>query len=678
MLKSFVAVGLLFLLAFGPPAEAGNDLTGEQVYERITSERPRLYFRPGDIPALRERCRTFQRDAYERIKDSVDSELSTPGSARNCAETALVYLVTGDAAYAEAGRRKLLAQVDSFRRNASALRSWRRRSTDQRRYLYLATDWLWEAMPPSERRQVAEDLVYVARQWLEDSPGWLRDPYMGGYNQWSNAFLVGALLARSGVADEAARELLLAGYDPYWTMMQGRFQMAQDDGGIIAGFNYAVHNYLKMNLDFLLVMKNAAGVDLFERDYSLRNAGIWFAYGMHIPWRLPKIGDSGDGRRDFDSGSAITILSAAAGLYQDPVAQQLARELGNSPPGTLPRGAHPLLELLLADPRLPGALPDSSYPRARHFEGLGHVYMRTDWTPDATHALFFCEDAVGNHQHDDVGSFLIYRGGELAADTAGRIHTTLSHNTLLLKRGDEGVQRSSRSPGRRPFDRLLPYPFPAPFDMGEIVAFETNEHYTYVAADIARAYPEGRASELVRHFLWFVPNTFVIFDRVTTPPDVEAVWQVCALEEPQVEGRQAVITASERTVWGQTERGGQLFIRSLLPRDAVLAKTYQELTGAEGSSDSIWRITARSAGANPDDPFLHVLYAATPEEETGPAVDLVHQRGRVGARVQADGRTYHVLFNTTGPPGGTVRIAPDGVRRELTTEVQPQTGDGRR
>ncbi len=456
--------------------------------------------------------------------------------------------------------------------------------------------------------------------------------------------------------------------------MKSRFQFAQDDGGIPTSYNYAVYNYLKMDLDFLLVMKNAAGVDLFPRDYALRGAGIWFAYGMHVPWRLPKTADSGDGLRDFDSGSARFILGACAAIYHDPVAQQIAADLASNP--NSPRaGAYPVLELLLSDPRLPAALPDATYPRARMFEGLGHVYMRSGWTPDDAHALFFCGDSIGNHMHNDVGSFLIYRGGELAADARGRIFTTLSHNTFLLRRGDDGEQRPTRPLGELlNGGRLLPYPFPPPHDMGDIVAFETNGRYTYVAGDFARAYPEGRASELARQFVYLMPNTFVVFDRVTTPADVEKVWQLHCVAEPQLEGRQAVITAPERSTRGQVERGGRLFVTSLLPADAAMEKDFQRLTGAENNRDSIWRITVRPAVAGTNQPFLHVLYAATPDRAEGPPVRLVEEPGHVGAEVQADGHSYRVLFGVAGPVGGTITI--DGAARELTTGIQDQSGDG--
>ena len=333
------AVAALLLLALLPGlcAAAEEDLTGQQVYHRFTNDHPRLFFRAADLPAVRERCATFQQAAYASLKARVDAELDSPGSFPNCAETALVYLVSGDAKYAEAGRRKLLAGTAYLRQNAADMTSWTRASTDARRYIYLAADWLWQAMTPAERKQVSDDLVAVAREWLSDSPAWLRNAYMGGYNQWSNAFLCGALLAKSGgAADDVPTPTRASCSSSAMTStwnctMKARLQMAQDDGGIISGYNYAVYNYLKMDLDFLLVMKNAAGADLFARDYMLRGAGIWFAYGMHMPWRLPKIADAGDGLRDFDSGSAVFCLGACAAIYHDPVAQKLAAELVGSP-----------------------------------------------------------------------------------------------------------------------------------------------------------------------------------------------------------------------------------------------------------------------------------------------------------------------------------------------------------
>jgi hypothetical protein len=142
-----------------------------------------------------------------------------------------------------------------------------------------------------------------------------------------------------------------------------------------------------------------------------------------------------------------------------------------------------------------------------------------------------------------------------------------------------------------------------------------------------------------------------------------------------LDGRQAVITAAQRTTFGQVERGGKLFVTSLLPADAVMAKDFQQLTGDENTRDSIWRITVRPAAAGMAQPFLHVLYAAPPDQAAGPQVRLLQEAGRVGAEVQADGKTYRVLFNTTAPVGGTITIGDQS--RELTTRIQAQSGDGR-
>jgi heparin/heparan-sulfate lyase len=287
-------------------------------------------------------------------------------------------------------------------------------------------------------------------------------------------------------------------------------------------------------------------------------------------------------------GENLAVLAAAR--FRDGVGQGWVDEvLSKIPMGwsrdSAGRGAV-WGKLLWYDPDLPPVLP-KDLPPSRLFPENGHAVMRSDWTPDATVALFRCGrfgeiDGHWGRNNADNLHFLIERKGVLAADT-GAVHSlnnaalgfagarehrddlihiteyarqTVAHNAItvgsgpLVLRDYRGaplaiVQRGGQSPIQDaswwPLWGLpAPKPSDRPFREGRIVAYETSPLFDYAAGDATYSYPPTRVKSITRQFVYLRPDTFVVFDRVAAAGEgQEMTWMLHALYEPAWNGTTA-------------------------------------------------------------------------------------------------------------------------------------------
>jgi heparin/heparan-sulfate lyase len=224
-------------------------------------------------------------------------------------------------------------------------------------------------------------------------------------------------------------------------------------------------------------------------------------------------------------------------------------------------------------------------PPARLFPENGHAVMRSDWTPEATYALFRCgrfgeiDGAWGRNNADNL-QFVITKAGILAADT-GAVHSlnnaalgfagsqvhsdglphireyarqTIAHNSITvgsapleLRGWKDALLGTVRSGGQSPIQDKswwkawgLPEPKPGdrPFKEGAIVAYETSPLFDYAAGDATHSYPPTRVKSITRQFVYLRPDTFVIFDRVASAEaGWETNWLLHALYEPAFDGQ---------------------------------------------------------------------------------------------------------------------------------------------
>lgn len=200
-------------------------------------------------------------------------------------------------------------------------------------------------------------------------------------------------------------------------------------------------------------------------------------------------------------------------------------------------------------------------PPARLFPENGHVVMRSDWTEDATYALFRCgrygeiDGRWGRNNADNL-HFLINKRGILAADT-GAVHSlnnaalgfagsqvhsddlphirayarqTIAHNSITV--GSKPLELRARNNAllatvhgggqspiqddswRKSWDCPKPKAGDRPFREGRIIAYETSPLFDYAAGDATHSYPPGRLKSITRQSVYLRPDTFVVFDRV--------------------------------------------------------------------------------------------------------------------------------------------------------------------
>jgi len=360
---------------------------------------------------------------------------------------------------------------------------------------------------------------------------------------------------------------------------------------------------------------------------------------------------------------------------------ELAKHVANRP-----RVAeHPsalINEFLWGPPHDQDPLPMDSFPLAHLASGVGKVYARSDWSPDATWFRFECGDYWNNHQHYEVGNFEIFRHETLATESGeyydylsnhdvNWLIRTIAHNSMLVYQPDEQWSQM-RDGGRNAYHndggQAKKWEWTVSdldtwkarresFTRGSIVGYENRPEYMYVAGDCTQAYAATKLESWVRQVVFLRPDTFVIFDRVvSTRPDYKKTWLLHSRFEPQIEGSTFTIANGD----------GRLIVQSLLPQEPQVQTVEGYSYGGHPfppSSDRLsatankWRIELSPSDQQKEDVFLHVMTTG----ELRPAT-LVKRNGAIGVRVG----DAEVEF--TGAAGGSLKIG--GRQFPLKAEVK--------
>jgi hypothetical protein len=314
---------------------------------------------------------------------------------------------------------------------------------------------------------------------------------------------------------------------------------------------------------------------------------------------------------------------------------------------------------------------------SHHSPGPGYVSARSSWDEDATYFFFKCGDRFTAHQHLDLGTFLIYRGEELAGDGGhydefGSEHDvnyhlrTIAHNTILVDdpeetwpairagkvTGNDGGQHHDwphhngavGDPQQWQRERSL-------YDIGNITAFADHGKHVYIAADCTKAYRASKLESFVRQIIYMRPGTFVILDRVvSTKPDYRKTWLLQAMKQPEPMGKQLVVTNG----------AGRLFVETLLPAEAKVNVVrgedlyrYGERTYApkrDTGPAPECRVEISPSRPQKEDFFLHVLTAVDATVDSVPTAELKETADKIWVLVG----------------GATLWFAKDGAGADVT------------
>ena len=492
-----------------------------------------------------------------------------------------------------------------------------------------------------------------------------------------------------------ALQILEALYEDYRTRAAPALELAGAGGGWAEG--YYIHYWLYEWLIFCEVAFRCEGIDLyamapgFYRQRAIASAFEMYPgiceYGSRRP--IP-MGDGGGIVFGGDRDKALSARRILVSRFRDDPAHHYVHAFNETTPRSSV-GVYAYKDFLWRDTAVPRR-ELGNFKLSHISTGPGYVYARSSWDDDATYFFFKCGDRFTAHQHLDVGQFLIYRHEELVGDGGYYVDwqsphivdyyvRSIAHNTVLIHDPDEQWPniRAAKVTGN---DGGQWFPWPHHngavvdpgqwhggrdlYDIADIMAFEDQGDYIYVAGDCTRAYSPKKLKTWIRQIVFIRPGTFVIFDRVeATSPAFRKTWVLQAMKPPTGTPPSMVITNGK----------GRLFVQTLLPENPTVelfsgdelysygGRAYPPSRQPPGPAPEC-RIQVSGRGGTEVEHFVHVLTAT--DAEVGGVPQATLQEGEQEIVVTAGGA--QVAFSKEAP-GGQVRIG--GSSRQLASEILP-------
>ena len=340
---------------------------------------------------------------------------------------------------------------------------------------------------------------------------------------------------------------------------------------------------------------------------------------------------------------------------------------------------------------------DGSPLKARHFETLGQIFMRSGWTPDATYCSFSSGPAITQHKHYDDNNFIIYKYDHLALDTGDRgrqddlnlsyyYGQSVAHNVILIQKDGEELPTFWGSKTDDPGANVN-YGGQVSLTGSEVTGFETNDDYTYIASDATRSYGP-KAEECVRQFVFIYPDWFVVYDRVASADaSSEKDWLLHFKNRPVIKGDLLRADSGDGRLFCQTflpeERridliggpGKEFWVkdRNFEISQKSIEQDKKKLTEpGRGPYYGDWRIELKPTDGKKEARFLNVLTAASTKVSKPVKAKYLKDGGRDGVRLKINGKTVTVWFNREGAVGGEIIMS--GTPKAFTQSVQEQAG----
>ncbi len=714
---------------------------------KIRKDHPRLFFNEDTWPAVRARALGPERDCYEAMKKRVDAYPDEPrgdsgGPAFERGEviagkthrmtaikeakewgpqamqTAFVYLMTKDKRYLEKARKMLVESIRVYHECYRQRRAvhW---YSETRISVLAAYDWIYNDLTPEQRRAILVPLLAHVDdvQPGKGKPAIYRingsDHTTGFYGVKNLVWYAGLAACGDGIDDARAKRFLELGYKYNQDLFDYRKMCAGDDGGLASATPaYSMGWYPYAQFNFLHTWRSAIGEDIAPQWPHLAYFPVWIMWNWIAAADTPKqfgTGDSYHYTNDLNVWATWGHMTQIMHFYgqSHPDCAAVAGYVRSRCPRKGFAGPFSVYPLLMTD--LDKAPPPRDVSRgkllARHFESLGQVIMRSGWGPDDTYCLMTIGSKVPSHKQYDENHFTIYKKGFLALDSGTRgiskdFHLrhyyaqTVAHNCVLIHMPDEPFAHYW-GPAYTGPEGKVSYGGMCRSTGGKVAAFETNDHYAYVAGDATACYRDKKCRLALRQFVFVAPDHFVVCDRVTsTRPEYKKAWLLHTQNEPVVGGAQ----------FRADEGAGRLFCRTLYPTDAVLTKIggpgkefwangiNWELNDAVKRQNAAqkkrtgkamllgnWRMEVSPTAPRAEDVFLHLIEVGDGSLERMCRADRLEGSGSVGVRFAAGDRTVEATFGTTGGASGHVKIAANSkvlFDKDLAQQVMPQAGLG--
>lgn len=492
------------------------------------TQHPRLFLTPQRIAQLREEIATFRKPhwdtlrakadelarrhppEYERAIRNNDPEQLWQRDVGNAFPTlAMAWVLTGDEKYRKA--------VSEWAMASCAYPAWghpeKNPGTDlaaghQLFGLAVVYDWMYQDLDPHVLATIHQALLERGRAMFAGVGR--RNSYLQNH-LWVDA--TGLTAAALAIPEEAETAQWLE-------VARDKFRRSDDALGSDGASHEGV-GYWSYGVEYLLKFWTLSA-DLLGED--LRSSW-WQKTAMYrLYLGLPRLAltkrntvvDIGDCTRQDYYGPDYLLFNLAH-RFHDPYAQWLGLELESA---NVTSDVAPFLNLLWFDPRQKST-PPSDLPTLRHFEDLGIVSARSDWSGKESLVVFksgppaghdevkkgFTFDPGFGHVHPDANHFIVFGNGEwIIQDDGYRWKETGQHNTLLV---DGFGQKGEHQMWFRPKP-------PLPLE-GEpsILAAESNPTFDFMAGEAEGAYePEAGLRRYVRRLIFWKPATLLVIDDI--------------------------------------------------------------------------------------------------------------------------------------------------------------------
>lgn len=498
--------------------------------------------------ALAERLAASEPPAYDAAGgDALDNEqLWQREVGYALPHLALARLLTGERRFLEALRRWALAGCAYPTWGLGWVDGKDLAASHQLFGLAVAYDWCGAELDAEARGAIAGTLarrgarMFAAAARPSGPVWWSRTPLNN--HQWVNC----GGLAAAGLAlwDEhpaAADWVAFAG---------GRIREAMalfaPDGASHEGLIYWAYGAQAL-LQYMHLARELLGEDLHDHPWWRSTA----AYRLYLTlpeaaWSRGNFGlvNLADCRRSGDCGPEH-VLRRLAAEFRDGHAQRLAARL-EAAGITTPQSYW--LNLVWFDPAVPERPPEE-LPTLRHFENLGLVSARSDWSGRESLVVFKCGPSAGHraaasgdpalgsgHPHPDANHFLVFGAGQwLLRDDGYCTKHTDQHNALLV------AGRGQLGEGKAWFDRSA---LAAAASQPRVLRAAPAPALDHLVGEAAGAYhPELGLRRFARHLLFLKPDVLVVADEVelAAPAELELLFHP---EDPAERGADGAWTAA--------------------------------------------------------------------------------------------------------------------------------------
>jgi hypothetical protein len=516
---------------------------------------PRIYATTAELDALRQRARGSHRAEWQKALTGLialrEAPAAAPAQKRRAQNNTALGIIGAALAYKIEGEQRYLNAAKQYMDAAVSYQVWgytfSKPDIDLAagHLLYglgAAYDLLYDDLTAEERKRYRDKLVrqadIMAKHFMP-KPG---KSY--SYSQ-NHCFIpiAGLAVAAYAVWDDTPEAATWAALSR--AIFSRVLEVASPDGYFYEGVEYWIFS-MPWIIHALDAFAHAAGDDMYDTP-ALRNAHLYIGHSITPNGQdVFDLGDVFEGpitrsrkgeepartHPDGKLNSNYNLLYRLAARFQDPQAQGIAdwmASLGHV-------CAEDFWTLAWRDTTLKST-PMASVKPYHHFDDLGTVYWRSDWSSKASAFAFRAGPPEGHHvasiidklpdwhlemghSHPDAGSYILYGGGSYLSGPMGYagIPSTRLNNGLLI----DGQGQANEGSGH---DAFRDYPY-ARLDSIRITEVKLGRERADIVAELAGAYRQELGVDKLQRRFSFAGQAWTITDTLSASKPVVLTAQV--------------------------------------------------------------------------------------------------------------------------------------------------------